>query len=203
MENIKDESTAPGQRPAPAGLRWAILSIMLLLSLLGLCLVQSLTMPEREMLSPHDVTMLSKKAGLELLPKEGVAEHIHAHLSVTFNGQPVEIPANIGIDTKRKLYSEIHTHDTSGILHVESSKPRPFYLRQAIIEWPETLTAHGINGYENGVNGARLITFVNQKPYPGDLRKLELANKQDISIAITTNGEVPKASSPFKWPANY
>src|SRR2546426_10179788 len=56
--------------------------------------------------------------------------HIHPVLRITINGQPVTIPANIGIDSA--LWNDhsldadgmmsgmapLHTHDTSGTIHV-------------------------------------------------------------------------------------
>lgn len=149
------------------------------------------------------VQPLATKAGLLLLPKEGVEEHIHAHVSITFNGEVVAVPANLGINTKELLYSEIHTHEVDGILHVESSMPRPFYLRQAFIEWNVPLHARGVGQYLDGRYGVKVKAFVNQKPYAGDLRKLELKNKQDISIAITTDGSKPASAPKFKWPKGY
>lgn len=149
------------------------------------------------------VEKLANSARLTVLPEEGVKEHIHSHLSVMLNGESVTVPANIGINTQRHLYSEIHTHDVSGILHVESSMPRPFYLRQAFAEWDVSLSAHGIERFKDKAYGVKVLTFVDRKPYAGDLRKLELKNKQDISIAITTNGSTPVAAPDFKWPANY
>lgn len=45
-----------------------------------------------------------------------IGEHIHPILRIEFGGQPVEIPAGIGLESARHFSP--HTHDTSGTLHV-------------------------------------------------------------------------------------
>jgi len=48
--------------------------------------------------TPSDVPAAVGQAGLPLLGSEGAVEHIHAHLDLIVNGQPVAVPADIGID---------------------------------------------------------------------------------------------------------
>lgn len=48
-----------------------------------------------------------------------LAAHIHPTLSVTVDGEPEVIPANVGIVGSRM--SEMHTHDASGTLHIETA----------------------------------------------------------------------------------
>lgn len=46
------------------------------------------------------------------------AMHWHSDLRIFVDGEPVMIPANTGINAT--CMAEVHTHDTSGELHVES-----------------------------------------------------------------------------------
>jgi hypothetical protein len=61
--------------------------------------------------------------------------HIHPHLNITNDGKTATIPKNIGINSS--LYNDhsldkygmqemapLHTHDNSGVIHVESSVKR-------------------------------------------------------------------------------
>lgn len=48
-----------------------------------------------------------------------LALHIHPVLSITVDGAPEEIPANIGIT--QACMAEIHTHDATGVVHVETA----------------------------------------------------------------------------------
>lgn len=64
-----------------------------------------------------------------------LAEHIHPHLEVVINGQPVTIPANIGISAT--CQRPVHTHDASGTIHVESPVVYPFTLHDFFLVWGE------------------------------------------------------------------
>src|SRR5438270_13984306 len=73
--------------------------------------------------------------------------HIHPHLDLYVNGRKALIPANVGIDAsmwKSHTYNAfmgdmgaaaIHTHDSSGILHVESSVTRNYTLGDFFNIW--------------------------------------------------------------------
>src|SRR5262249_6835487 len=78
----------------------------------------------------------------QLLPAthNGLAIHFHPHVTIIINGQQQVIPANTGIplDTSGNpvgFYS-IHTHDTSGTIHVESPNAgRTFHLHDFFDIW--------------------------------------------------------------------
>ena len=65
--------------------------------------------------------------------------HVHAHLDVFVNGQPIMVPASIGIVDNTCLYW-LHTHKTDGIMHIESPKPRDFSLGEFLDIWKATNT---------------------------------------------------------------
>jgi hypothetical protein len=69
---------------------------------------------------------------------------ITGHLDVRVNGQPVEVPAYIGVDPARGSLSPLHTHDTSGVIHIESPIKRQFTLGVLFSEWGVSLTADNI-----------------------------------------------------------
>lgn len=48
--------------------------------------------------------------------------HIHPYLQIWVDGKNVSMPANIGITLSGGCLEPIHTHDTSGILHIELSQ---------------------------------------------------------------------------------
>ena len=55
----------------------------------------------------------------------GLAMHIHPILDIVIRGEQVLIPANMGIDTSAcpgKMHL-LHTHDTTGKLHIETYEP--------------------------------------------------------------------------------
>ena len=67
--------------------------------------------------------------------------HIHQHLDIYVNGKKVTVPALVGIDTAGQFLTQLHTHDTTGILHVESPTKRSFRLGEFFGEWGVRLTS--------------------------------------------------------------
>lgn len=59
--------------------------------------------------------------------------HIHPTLEIDINGKPAEIPAQIGIQAT--CMNAIHTHDASGVLHVEAPEKRDFTLADFFAVW--------------------------------------------------------------------
>ncbi len=149
--------------------------------------------------APADAAARSKAAGLEVAGMEGAALHTHQHLSVSVDGKPVAVPANIGIDMQRGGMSALHTHDTSGIVHVESAKVQPFTLGQLFTEWNVALRDGQVGGYVDGKNGRHVAVFVNGTRTSTPLPDLELQDQQDIAIVITRGVATPIAPAPFDW----
>src|SRR6266516_4942863 len=90
--------------------------------------------------APADATAAVAAAGLPMLGEEGTALHIHAHLDVIVNGNPVQAPADIGVDDARQKISPLHSHDTTGVIHIESpNKTDAFTLGQFFTEWDGSL----------------------------------------------------------------
>ncbi|GGH92721.1 hypothetical protein ACFFGR_06650 [Arthrobacter liuii] len=108
-----------------------------------------------------------KAAGLDVLNAEGTADHYHAHLDVLVDGKAVPVPAYIGFSFSAagqpNGISALHTHDTSGIIHVEAPTAGLAYtLGQVLTEWgvmdgqDATGTPHGgTGGWSAYVNGVR------------------------------------------------
>lgn len=108
-----------------------------------------------------------KAAGLEILNAEGTAEHYHAHLDVFVDGKPITVPAEIGFSFgaggQPNGISALHTHDTTGIIHIEAPTPgRSYTLGQVLREWgvldgkDNTGAPHGgTGGWSAYVNGAK------------------------------------------------
>jgi hypothetical protein len=60
--------------------------------------------------------------------------HYHAHLDIFVNGFSYLVPAGIGIKPPDCIYW-LHTHDISGIIHVESAENKTFNLGQFFVIW--------------------------------------------------------------------
>ncbi len=142
---------------------------------------------------PEYATIADRLAplGLQTLSQEGVATHIHAHLDVFVNGKHVPVPALIGINPGANYLTELHTHDTRGVIHIESPKPNDeLTLGQFVAEWGVFLNPRCIGAYCNG-----LKWYVDGKQQTGNPADLVLKSHQEIAIVV---GKPPK-----KIPASY
>lgn len=147
--------------------------------------------------APSDVPAAVGQAGLPLLGAEGAVEHIHAHLDLIVNGQPVTVPADIGIDQDGGRISPLHTHDTSGVIHVESPTRAQFSLAQFFAEWQVALTATHLGGLRAGDGSGQLHAFVNGRPVAGNPGAITLAGHDEIALVY---GPVPpRIPSTYNW----
>ena len=112
--------------------------------------------------------------GLPALAQEGTALHIHQHLDLYVDGRRVTVPAGIGIDESQGFISPLHTHDGSGVIHVESTDLRTFTLGQFFAVWGLRLTPRCLGGY-CATGSKALRVFVDGKRFSGDPRLLPLA----------------------------
>lgn len=83
--------------------------------------------------------------------------HMHVKLKIIINDENVVVPKRIGIDAELYKTHELdryvpkklgvyplHTHDTSGVIHVESTSIRTFTLSQFFDVWGETFNENCI-----------------------------------------------------------
>lgn len=140
---------------------------------------------------------LAQRLQLMNLPTESdAAYHVHAHLSVYVNGKNVTVPAQVGIDPQGQFLAPLHTHDTSGVIHMESSQTYPFKLGQFFDVWGVKFTTNQLGGYQAG-NGNVLTTYVNGQPVangPGYVIKPH----DLIIVSYGKPGSAPK-SQPYSF----
>ena len=145
---------------------------------------------------PHLAQRL-RAIGLPALDAEGEVVHIHQHLDVRVNGRAVVVPAGLGFgigsDGKTvKFISPLHTHDTAGIIHVESPIRRDFTLGDVFDVWGLRFSASCLGGYCNR-GAARVRVFVNGRlvgPGSGP-RDVVLAPHQQILVSFGSAGQLP------------
>jgi len=118
--------------------------------------------------------------------------HNHVGLNVTIGGKPIIVPSNIGIlqtgiFADPLLYanhdldkygmegmSPLHTHDSSGLIHVESSAVRNYTLAELLDIW------RGLN-----IEGKTVMASVDGKPVT-DFRNIILSDGAKIVLNITS-----------------
>jgi sulfur carrier protein ThiS len=108
--------------------------------------------------------------------------HIHPKLSVKVDGKTIPVPEQIGIN--KSLYKDrsldkygmkgmapLHTHDNSGVIHVESTVNRDYTLGEFLKIW-------GID-----LNGKSVKVSVNGQPV-SDWRNHILSDGEQIDLEI-------------------
>jgi len=135
-----------------------------------------------------------KSAGFTAGPM-GTAAHFHAHLDILVNGAPVPVAADIGIMPDTGEMTPLHTHDTTGIVHIESpAKDSRFTLGQLFKQWDVKLTTDQIGGL-TATSGNTLRAYVDGKLATGDPAAIELLPRQQVALiygAANANPTIPK-----------
>ncbi len=140
-----------------------------------------------------------KADSLSLLGAEGSATHIHAHLDIYIHGQQLAVPAEIGIPTTGGI-TPVHTHDTSGIIHIESPDYNASYtLSQFFDIWGVKLTDTSIGGYADDATN-KLALYDNGKAVQ-DPANLALAKHHEIVITYGTAQEQPHIAKSYNFPS--
>lgn len=130
---------------------------------------------------PSESSLLSQRlrpSGLDALTMEGAVLHHHEHLDLYVNGRKVAVPPLVGINEQAGFLTELHTHDASGIIHVESPVQRSFTLGQFFCEWGVKLSATCLGPYRG-----RLSWWVNGVRRHDNPAQLALGQHQEIVIA--------------------
>jgi hypothetical protein len=113
---------------------------------------------------------------------EGTAAHYHTHLDILVNGEPVTVPANLGIHPAGTGMSELHTHDERGVLHIEApSKGVRYTLGQLFAEWDVRLDEQGIGGLDVGATNT-LRAYVDGELVDGNPANIELEPHGQIAL---------------------
>ena len=139
---------------------------------------------------------------------ENLKYHIHAHLAIYVNGVQKNIPYGIGIippyslDTSSgspfvsggSAYYYLHTHDETGIIHIESPNSHIYTLGNFFDVWKQPLSSTQV-----GPDKGKVTVYVNGKVFTGNPTTITLSEYKDIQLDVGTN--VPFKS--FSWPSGY
>jgi hypothetical protein len=148
--------------------------------------------------APADATAATKAAGLPMLGAEGTVEHIHAHLDVIVDGKAVTVPALIGIDEARGQISPLHTHDTTGVIHIESPVRGTFSLGQFLTEWQVSTATDHLGGL-TATGDKQLRAYVNGKLASGDPAAIVMHAHDEIALVYGTTAEQRQVPSKYAF----
>ena len=124
------------------------------------------------------------------------ATHFHVHITLYVDGRKTPIPSQVGIDPNTQTLAAIHTHDDTGIIHMEAGEKNFAPPLQDVFNvWGVRFNKDCIGGYCGGVE-----MWVNGTPNT-QLGQLTLENHQVITIV---EGKQPKGFKPdttYPWAA--
>ena len=105
--------------------------------------------------------------------------HIHSYITATLDGQPFEVPANIGI--KDDCVRPLHTGEADGTIHITYVKPVKFTLSVFIKLWGLNLDQYNVKIFVKNPDDAEFGEYtehINQLVFTNEMRiKLELTSR--------------------------
>jgi hypothetical protein len=144
---------------------------------------------------PEYAHLAERLRSLGLPPGGKETVHWHALLHIYVKGLLVSPPANIGLEPAKHLESSLHTHDRTGIIHMESPYRYNFTLGDFFSVWGVKLGPAQLGGL-SGLGGDKLHFYVNGKPLRNPAA-YAMRNRDSIVIGYGAESEFPHAPSTF------
>lgn len=135
---------------------------------------------------------------------EQLSYHIHVHLSIWINGQLTPVGQGVGIGTTQSQTSQsptlscyywLHTHDSSGVVHIESPTQHTYTLGNFFDVWADQFQQLGYP-YQLDLKSG-WTAWVNGQPYKGDFRSIPLNAHTLITLAY--NSPHAKPDTTYSW----
>ena len=131
--------------------------------------------------------------GVQCDAGEQTAYHIHAHVAVFVGGEQRTIPEGIGIPPPQQVVQTssgpfvtggacfywLHTHDRTGVIHIESPTQRAYTLGQFFAIWNQPLS-----GGQVGPAKGTVTVMVDGRRYSGDPASITLTAHELIQLDV-------------------
>jgi hypothetical protein len=162
----------------------------------------STTVAQAQVLAPAGDQALSAPVdGIKCDSTEQLLFHIHAYLGVYVNGVQELLAPGIGIGpplqfeqtqtgpsvTGGSCFSWLHTHDSSGVIHIESPVQQVFTLGEFFDIWGQSLSASQVGPAHGAVTAT-----VNGLPFSGDPRSIPLNARNVIQLDVGSTSPPPQ-----------
>jgi hypothetical protein len=159
--SVLPPSSRASHRPKP----WLLLAagaVMAVVAVIAVVVVASRRAQPAAMTGGETTSLAEQAVGCSQM--EQLTYHVHAHLALFDQGQPVPVAANVGI--LPTCISWLHTHAADGILHIEAPAPHVYTLGQFFRVWGQPLDAtHLLNRTADGEHEIR--AYVGGEAYTG------------------------------------
>jgi hypothetical protein len=130
-------------------------------------------------LSGGSGTTVATVDGVDCEAGEQLQYHVHAELQILIERQLATVPKNTGI--RNDCIFWLHTHDDTGLLHIEAPKKSDFTLGQFFAVWGQPLSSTQL--LTSTVDATHKITAtVNGDPFTGDPSTIPLVDGETIVL---------------------
>lgn len=133
--------------------------------------------------------------GIPCQSNEQLNYHVHAHMSIYINGQPFQLPTNLGIASDQSCFYWLHTHDSTGVIHIEAPGQQSFTLNEFFQEWSARFPQMTYPTELDSTTG--WVVYVDGKPYKGDFHTIPLVAHTLITLAYNSPGVKPDTT--YAW----
>lgn len=121
--------------------------------------------------------------------------HIHAHVSIYINGKSTPVPANVGIAPDSSCLYWLHTHDSTGVVHIEAPSGASATFGNFLDIWQQKFQQVGYPGQLSSTTGWQV--YVDGKPFSGDFHTIPLQAHTLITLAYNSPGVKPDTTYPW------
>jgi hypothetical protein len=146
----------------------------------GLQVSQPSAQPNQPSWQPEYAHLAQRLKSIGIPPGGEEKFHIHAMLHIYVNGLLKPLAANIGLDPAKGIESSMHTHDGTGIIHMEAPHPYNYTLGDFFSVWGVKLGPAQVGGLK-GYGGDHLHFYLNGKPLSNPAA---LVLQKDDSVVI-------------------
>lgn len=126
---------------------------------------------------------------------EQSSTHFHVHVTMYVNGTKTAIPANVGIAPDSSCLYWLHTHDSTGVIHIEAPGGVSVIFGNFLHIWEQRFQQLGYPGQLSDSTGWQV--YVNGKPFTGDFHTIPLQSHTLITLAYNSPRVQPDTN--YNW----
>jgi len=123
------------------------------------------------------------------------AAHFHVHVTISIDGKRTAIPAHMGIAPDGSCSYWLHTHDESGVIHIETPAGVAVTLGNFLDIWKQQFRQLGYPGQISDPAGWQV--YVDGQPFAGDMHTIPLHSHLLITLAYHSPGVQPDTT--YDW----
>ena len=128
---------------------------------------------------------------------EQLSYHIHVHLTIWIDGTQVQVPQGVGIASDGSCFYWLHTHDSTGVVHIEAPTPAALTLGNFLNIWGQRFSQLGYQDQLASASGWTI--YVNGQKVTGDFNKVAFQPHMLITLAYNSPGVKP--DTVYSWAA--